>query len=572
MLRELRVKNLKLIDDLHLTLGEGLNVLTGETGSGKSVIVGALGAALGHKTAGQVVRDESSPAIVEAVFHWHPADDLVSKLLDAGIAIDEDDDTIILSREISPAGRSSARINSRAVPAALLREVGDALIDMHGQHQQQTLLRASTHTRFLDLLGSDKHRSDVRLLAEIHARLASLKKSLADIETSRLRIEEERDLLAFRVSEIQEIVGDGVSLEDMMLEARRLENAADIVSAASAARAALTGDDGDISAAGAVAQAAISLVPFEGIDPSLDEARVALQEADNYIDMAIRALRNCLDSLDADPARLIDVQDSIIEIKALLKKNRCETTSDLLAFRDSALKRISEIENIDESAAGIESQIAATAKSLDNVAARVSKARRDVAKKMEKRMAAELADLAMTGARFVIEFVPASDTGMPSANGAETARFLISSNPGETPMPLCDIVSGGELSRVMLAFKTILRELDPVPVLVFDEIDTGIGGVTAKRIGLKMAAIASHRQVIAITHLTQIAAFADNHITVFKQQSGNRTVIRSETVSDYERVLEIIRMLGGEGATEDAANHAKNILTAADRERKEYIK
>ena len=566
MIREFSAHDFALADDLKVSLGGGLNVITGETGSGKSVLVNAINLLLGGKASGAMVRSGAEKASLEAVFDWEPPADALAALNEAGIAVE--DGELIIQREISENGRSTARLNSRAASAALLRSVGERLADIHGQYDHQAILRGRDHTRFLDALGSDSHRSLVREAASLRRSLNSLTSEKDSVESQRRKREDERDLLLFRINEIESVVKSEEEHAEAEREARLLERASELAEAASNAFSMVGRDSNETSALNLIASALGELDNLEGVEPRLDAAREKLLEADALADAAARILRDLSDEIEADPERLRGLQDRLLETRDLMKKNRCDGVGGLLSARDAARSRVAELDRSDASGAELDEAIKKTRSQLSEKSAKLTECRKKTAATFEKQMKKELGELAMKGASFEVEFRSALDEdGVPSASGAETAEFLFSANPGEPARPLGDVASGGEMSRVMLAFKTLLNRCDDAPTLIFDEIDSGVGGLTANAIGKKLAALAKDRQVVAVTHLPQIAAFADTHVAVSKEGRGGRTVMRASIARGEDRLREICRMLGDSGVRDASASMARQMIDDAERDK-----
>jgi len=565
MLREFRVKDFALADDIHVTLGSGLNVITGETGSGKSVLVNGLSLLLGRKPESNMVRAGCERAVIEGVFEWDMPDEVRAELATAGIEPGEDGE-LIVSREISGAGRTTARVNASAVPVSLLKKIGERLADIHGQYQHQALLRKSDHTEFLDLLAGEKHLTILARFEENRRRLRALIAEKRTLEERRQQRDDERDLLRFRVQEIESAVAGAEDFEVFEVEAKRLESAADISTAAAEAAELVCRSGDDASALNRLSDALAALDPLEGIDSRLDEVRARISEADTILSDASRELRSIASETEADPERLREMQDRIIEVRDLIKKNRCGSVAELIEFKNKALDTLAELDRSDAHSGELDEMIDKEKAALLDLAAKLTASRKKEALRIGKLMKQGLNEVGMKGAEFGAMFAEsAGDDGLPGPRGAETAEFLFSANPGEPPRPLAEVASGGELSRVMLAFKSLLNRLDPVPVLVFDEIDTGIGGVTANVIGARLAALGSHRQVIAVTHLPQIAAFADTHVTVSKEQHAGRTLMRTGVVRDNDRLREISRMLGDAGFRNPTIKLARQLVEDARR-------
>jgi DNA repair protein RecN (Recombination protein N) len=560
LLREFRVHDFTLADNITVTLGEGFNVITGETGSGKSVLVSAISLLLGQKTTGSVVRAGCERASLEGVFQWRAPDAVRAELEEAGMNIEEDD-TLVISREVYESGRSTARINARTAPASLLRRLGECIADLHGQYEHQTLLRKNDHTEFLDALGPEAHGDFCKKVSETHRRLQKLADEKKKLDSSQKQRDDERDLLLFRAGEIDAAVKSEQEFDELARDEKLLAHAAEIARAAGEACELIRRSGGEESAIDMISDALGTLRQLDGIEPRLDEARARIEEAETLLDEAARSLRSMAGETEADPARLKETQDRILEIRTLMKKNGCDSVTGLLEYRERAAARLAELDSRDTSSGALEKEIEKNRSELAVLAAKLTASRKKMAKHIEKQMKSELAALGMKGAAFEVEFRPnLSEDGLPRAAGAETAEFLFSANPGEPARPLAGVASGGELSRVMLAFKSIINKADPVPVLIFDEIDAGIGGVTAKTVGSRLAALGEHHQVIAITHLPQVAAFADTHVAVFKEQRDGRTLMRARIVTGEDRLREISRMLGDAGVRDASVKMARQLI------------
>jgi len=567
LLREFHVRDFALADDIAVTLGGGLNVITGETGSGKSVLVSAISLLLGQKPGANVVRAGCERALVEGVFEWRPPEPLLAELEAAGIEIAGDGE-LIVSREINASGRPTTRVNARAVPSALLHRLGERLADIHGQYQHQTLLRKSDHTEFLDLLAGEKHLALAGKYVEKRRSLRALLSEKRELDAQSRQRDDERDLLRFRIREIEEAISGEEEFAELEQDARRLEHAAELGRAAEAAWELVCRSGEETSALNRLADATAALDPLEGIETRLDEARARLLEADAIIDEAARTLRSIASDVEADPDRLRAVQDRIIEVRDLMKKNQCDSVSSLIEFRNRSEARLEELEKKETHSDELDEMIEKEKIELTELASRLTSSRRKEAARVGKLMKSGLAALGMKGAEFSASFSKsAGEDGLPGPHGAETAEFMFSANPGEPARPLAEVASGGELSRVMLAFKSLLNRSDPVPVLVFDEIDTGIGGVTANVIGSRLAELGRHHQVIAITHLPQIAAYADTHVTVAKEQRGGRTLMKTGVVRGEERLRELCRMLGDSGVRNPSMKLARQLIEDASRAR-----
>jgi len=571
LLVEFRIRNFALVDDIVISFGPGLNILTGETGSGKSVIVTALSVLLGAKPSGQTVRAGFEHARLDALFHTNERE--ITRLLqEAGIE-PEEDGSLALCREFSTARPATARINNNAAPLSLLRNIAERLVDLHGQYSHQTLLRSSDHAVFLDSAGGPQHRKALETAADSFHRLRQARARLSELRNNSESIAREAELLRFRIDEIDGLIKAPEEYEALVTRLRTVEHSRELAAAAHEAYECISRSAEDSSALNTLAKAAHALARVQGIDPALDEVAARIEEADAVLDTAARALNPLLDMFSCDPEELEELQERDFRIKDTMKKAGCRNIAELFEYRLRSIERLAEIsvdetgmEKIENEAAALEREAAAAARKL-------TESRKKISADFGKKMRAELKQLDIPGALFDASLVP-FDSGEEVTGeggkkfflretGAERVEFLISTNPGEPPAQLARIASGGEISRVMLAFKCLLRESDSVPVMVFDEIDTGIGGETANSIARKMATLAEKKQVVSITHLPQIAAAADRHLTARKQKASGRTVIRTAEVSGDERVREMSRMLGATGVEESESLARRMIDDAA---------
>ncbi|MGC8862185.1 MAG: DNA repair protein RecN [Armatimonadota bacterium] len=549
MLTELHIRNFALIDELRLEIGPGLTVLTGETGAGKSIIVDAMAAALGERAGAEVVRTGTEKCTVEAVFDVSDSPAAARAAAERGC--EPEDDLLILTREIARGGRSQCRVNGRPVTASALREITAHLIDLHGQHEHQSLLSVSLHIETLDTWLGDRI-TDLRSRArtvydELTAATAERERLLGD-ERARARL---LDLYRFQADEIAAARLAPGEDEDLEGERDRLANAEQLRASASEVYETLNGDGAavDLLSAAALAAAKITEIDSSAL-PIAEAINLALYSAQE----AASNVRDYLEGIDADPHRLQQIEDRLDLIRTL-KRKYGDTIEEILRYRDDLATKIDELTHSEERSHELDFRIEDLRASLMEICDSLSAARRSAARDFEEAVEKELADLAMEKTRFQVSIEPAE----PGPTGADAVEFLISPNPGEPVKPLVKIASGGEMSRIMLALKTVTRRSE-APVLVFDEIDTGIGGVTAHVLGEKLASLASSCQVLCVTHLPQVASRAAAHIVVEKFVTDGRTCVRVKPVSGEERVKELARMLGGDEASEAAVRHAREML------------
>jgi DNA repair protein RecN (Recombination protein N) len=549
MLHALHIENLAIIDRLEVAFEAGFNALTGETGAGKSILIDALNLALGERADISLIRAGAEKLRVNAVFEV-PNDPELHALL-GELGVEPEDGLLYLSREVHTSGRSIARINGQPVPVSALKALGERLIDMHGQHEHQSLLKPSSHLEFLDRwLGEPalKLRQQVR---EAVSALRQTERELQEIVAREREREQMLDLYRFQVDEIRAAnlqVGEDEQLET---EARRLVYAEKLVALAGNAYDALMGEHGAYDQA---ASASRNLTEIARIDPSVSPWGEMLESALVQLEEVAHNLRAYAESIEYDPARL----EAVIERQELikrLKRKYGDTIEAVLQYADEAAAKLHALETQTERRAELEAELARLQESAHALCEQLSALRRDGAQRFANAVQAALRTLAMERAQFTVEVRPKP----MDATGADSVEFLFSANPGEPPRPLSKIASGGEMSRVMLALKTVLADAAPVPTLVFDEIDAGIGGRTAHAVGEQIAQLARHCQILCVTHLPQIACRANHHLLIEKHTDGAMTRVAVQPLTGEARVQEIARMLAGT-PTETALQHARELL------------
>ena len=529
MLTELRIRNLAIIDAVTLALAPGFNVLTGETGAGKSIIVGALGLLIGERASVDLVRTGADKATVEGVFDVQGRDELLRSLDARGL---ECDGTLILKREVPAAAGARARawVNGSPVTAGVLAEIGRALVNVHGQHEAQALLEPEAQLRILDAFGgAEEARAAV---SAAHAALAEAEAAIADLAARRAQAQQRADWLAHVTKEIGDaapVPGEDERLDD---EARRLTHAEELQGLVGELTEALDGEEGALGRLGHLQR---PLAALQRIDPSTGRLQELFDAAWYALEEVAREARAYAEGVEHDPTRLDEV----------------ERRRDLL-FR-LAKKYGGSIEAV--LATGRDARAAYTA-----CAAALTATRTAAAEALASAVEARLPDLGMPDGRFLAALVPRAEGG---ALGAEEVEFRVALNLGHEARPLARVASGGELARVMLALKTILARLDGVPTLIFDEVDAGIGGRTGLMVGDAMRDVAGHHQVFAITHLPQIAARGHHHIVVRKAAKGGVTTSDVFAVDGEGRVDEIARMLGGDAESATSRDHARELLASA---------
>ncbi len=554
MLTELRIRNLAIIDAIVLPLAPGLNVLTGETGAGKSIIVGALGLLIGERASSDLVRSGADKATVEGLFDIGARRDLLDALDARGI---DSDGTLVLKREVPAAtgGRARAWINGSPVTAGVLAEVGRTLVNVHGQHEAQSLLASDAQQRILDLFGdAEGERAAVE---QAHRSLAEARDAIAALAARRDEASKRADWLAHVAKEIADAKlreGEDERLEE---EARRLSHAEELQSLLSEITATLDGSDE--GALGRIGHLQKPLAALQQIDPATSRLQELFDAAWYALEELAREAETYAEGVELDPARLDEVGRRRDLIFRLTKKYGGSIAAVLEAGREAR----AELDLLDTAGLdlrGLESRVAAAEAALTAAAASLTAKRTKAAATLAKAVEARLPELGMPDGRFQVALTTRAE---PSAQGAEEVEFRVALNLGHEARPLARVASGGELARVMLALKTILARLDGIPTLIFDEVDAGIGGRTGLMVGDAMRDVAGHHQVFAITHLPQIAARAHQHIVVRKAPKGGVTTSDVALVREDDRVDEIARMLGGDQESETSREHARELLTLA---------
>jgi len=568
MLTHLAIENFAIIERVELDLGEGLVALTGETGAGKSIVIDAVGGLLGNRLGPEVIRSGTNGARIEGVFEPPAQPDFPATLDDLGIPFE--DDVLILCREVSRNGRSLARINGRAVPVSALQRIGRFLLDLHGQGDHLTLLRVSEHLRMLDGFGGlEARRAEIATLA---AEIRRVREERAALSRDAREVARRLDLLRFQIEEISAAGLQVDEEESLRAERTILLNAERLATGVDRAREAISEGEG-FAAIDRLGQAAASLADLARIDPNLaDEQQTVEIMLDQLTDVS-RRLRRYRDGLDFSPGRLEEIEERLNVIRNLERKYG-GTVAEVLAFVDNARRELESLEHHEERADELADAERRLLTRFAHDAVALSAARQEAAERLAKAIETELRELNMAGARFPVRIEYQNDpngVSLPDGRivafdgtGIDRVEFFVSANAGEEPKPLVKVVSGGETARLMLALKTILARADFVPTLIFDEIDTGIGGQTAVTVGRKIANLAADRQIVCVTHLSQIAAFADHHVAVRKQILDGRTRTEVCLLTPSERIEEIAAMIGGDEGDASAREHARAALRAAD--------
>jgi DNA repair protein RecN (Recombination protein N) len=556
MLRELRLKNFAVVETVTVPFTGGLNVLTGETGAGKSILVGAILLVRGARAQGDVIRADAETATVEAVFAVDGAGAAQAVLQEAGLAPD-DNGEIVVRRELARSGRHRAFVNDSPVTVGLLERVGDALAEVHGQHEHQRLLEPSRQLELLDRF-ADAEEACARVGA-LHAKLRSAREEAARTRSAARDRAQREDLLRFQIRELDAARLRAGEEEELRGELRRLQHAERFTTGLAEAVALL--DEIPGSASERLARAGRILHDLGRLDPGMAAPGEPIEAARIQVEEALVAIRRLRDSVAAEPARLDAIQERLDALARLQRKyGDGETT--LLRFRDEAARELERLERHEEVVAAQERVLGELEAELATAGAGLTSRRRDAATRLAGQVERALRTLGMDRAVFGVAMEPAPEVG---PRGGDRLELRLSTNAGEEVKALARVASGGELSRTMLALKSVLARADGVPTLVFDEVDAGIGGRVASAVAQMLARTAEGRQVLCVTHLAPIAAVAAHHLRVSKSVRGGRTRMAVASLAGDERIEEIARMLGGPTTTAAAREHARDLLAAADR-------
>lgn len=553
MLRNLHVKNLALIDELEVDFEQGLNILTGETGAGKSLIIGSIGMALGEKVPKEMIKENADFALAELVFEV-TGEEKTEKL--KALDIYPEDGLVIMSRKIS-GGRSIAKINSESVSAAKLREVSELLIDIHGQHEHQSLTQKKHQLALLD----EYAKEDIgELKVSVKSSYEAYTAVLRELEEKDLDEEQQKRELSFLEFELQEIEGANLKIgEDSELEEQyqKLVNHKKIMDSCMMAHQQTAGE-GD-SATEQLGRAVRELSTVSGYDERLQELEEQLAEIDNLLNDFNRELADYMGESEFAEESFYETEKRLDEINHL-KSKYGNTIEKILEVKEEKETRVQELQDYDAYLMGLKEREKVLKEELELYSNKLSEMRKKYAKELTALVEEHLKELNFETVRFEMRFEKMDHF---TANGTDDAQFLISTNPGEEVKPLGSIASGGEISRIMLALKTVLAENDEIDTLIFDEIDTGISGRTAQKVSEKMNLIGRNHQVICITHLPQIAAMADTHFLIEKQVEGGATHSKIVKMKEEESVEELARMLGGVTITETVLENAREMKNLA---------
>jgi DNA repair protein RecN (Recombination protein N) len=552
MLRELRIRDLAVIDELSLELGEGLTVLSGETGTGKSILVEALSLLVGERASADYIRAGADRARIEGRFEVDGCADILDRCERAGIEVE--DGWLVLKRELQREGRHRAWINSSPATTSLVRELGDRLLDLHGQHEHQRLLHRPEQRRILDAFGGATELS--AHVAEEYRGLRAVEERLAQARRRASEGRERADYLRFKADEIEAAGVEPDEEGHLERDARRLTHSEELL--------AVTRDlydgiyDGEGSVVDRLGQLSQSLGELTRIDPEGQAFEELHETALRALEELGRRLGEYRTDIEHDPARLGQVRERLDELYRL-KRKYGESLAEVIAAGHAARAELTSIEGSEDEIERLEAERSASTERLEAGAGLLSEARVAAARRLEETVGRSLPELGLAGGRFAVHLEPQDEV---APGGKERVEFRVSLNPGFEPAPLARVASGGEMSRLMLALKTALAEVDEVPILIFDEVDAGIGGEVAHRVAERLAGVAGSHQVLVVTHLAQIAARATAHLSVDKLTEGDRPRTRVQLLEGGDRVRELARMLGGDPESEVSRTHAEELLGA----------
>ena len=549
MLAELHVENFGLMEAVRLNLGSGLTVFTGETGAGKSMLIDALGVLLGGRASAELIRHGETQARIEGVFE-DLAPEYLMRLEEAGYAVEEGQ--LFLYREINASGKNICRAQGRTIPLTLYRSLCEGLVDIHGQIDHLSLFRPETHRDLLDALGG--LQDDVGLVngaAKAYQAIIRKERELAISEEERQKREE---ILRYQIEEIDQVSPVPGEEEELTQEKKRLSNSERISGLISEAYITLyEGSAGKLAVFDLLGQARKALQELS----RLDEAFNVIEQIESIyyaVDDLADQVRAYKDNLEFEPGRLDRIEERLIQLNRLRKYGK--VLDEVMEKRRGMLQELDQITNVQEQYEAIHKEKKTAAKAYETYAEELSRKRHEIAERIEKGLMHELKDLSLEKSQFEVRFTPNIE---PTSGGAEAIEFYFSANLGEPPKPLAKIASGGEMSRLMLALKSLLARVESVGTFIFDEVDSGVGGRTIHKVGEKLAKIAQNKQVFCITHAAQVAAFADIHFGIVKEVNAGRTLTRVELLSEAHRLEELARMLGG-GEVGVTRSHAQELL------------
>ncbi|RAP76472.1 DNA repair protein RecN [Paenibacillus montanisoli] len=564
MLSELSIRNLAVIENVSVKFHDGFHVLTGETGAGKSILIDALSLVVGGRGASDMVRYGCDKAEIEAMFELSATHPVWYTLKSFGIHASPEEG-LVIRRELSSQGKSISRVNGHIVTLSMLRETGECLVNIHGQHEHQSLLRTEKHLEWLDLYAGGAVAETLNAYRGAFREYEKARVHLKELEDSSRQNMQMLDLFRFQIEEIAAVRLKAGEDESLAEEKQKLMHAVKRRDSASEAYSLLHGSKG----LDAVSRAVNRMTDIREYDPAiLDPLLEQLQSAFYQLEDAVFQIRDYRDGVESDPERLTYIDDRLDMINSL-KRKYGETIPDILSYLSRIQSETDKIENRDEHLTRLQADLSRLFAEAVVLGMKLSSLRKEAADRLSSAIESELRQLQMERTTFHVQLQQSRDgeSYKLHATGFDEAAFLIAPNPGEPLKPISKIASGGEMSRIMLALKTIFASIDEVPVLVFDEVDTGVSGRAAQAIAEKMSKLSTHCQVFSITHLPQVACMADHHYEIKKSIVAERTSTMVTELSSATRIEELARMLGGVEVTEKTRHHAQEMLDLADRQK-----
>ncbi|MCM3359905.1 MULTISPECIES: DNA repair protein RecN [unclassified Psychrobacillus] len=565
MLKELSIKNFAIIDELSVGFDEGLTVLTGETGAGKSIIIDAVHLLCGGRGSQEFIRHGARKAELEGLFIiTDPQHSVFKKMFDVGI--DVDDETIILRRDLNDSGKSVCRVNGKLVTIGILREIGASLIDIHGQHESQELMDDKAHIHLLDQFAGEDLKVVKENYKELFHKYKKWKKELATLTENEQQIAHKIDLYTFQVEEIAEAQLKSGEEELLQNEKKKLLNFHKVFDKMSNSYEAILGESKGLDYIGT---AMSDLMDIADVDDNMKELSESVSSAFYILQDAAHQLKNELDEMEYDSNQLLEVEERLATIQTL-KRKYGSSIEEILEYKDQIQHSLSQLVNRDEQIQKMGEKIKQIEIDLQLEANELTVKRKIAAEKLSKAIMEQLKELYMEKATFSVMFHEQSNQTY-NEDGLDDLSFYISTNVGEPLKALTKIASGGELSRMMLALKSIFSKHQGITSIIFDEVDTGVSGRVAQAIAEKIAGIATNSQVLCISHLSQVAAMADQHLLIRKEVTGNRTYTLLEEITDNKRAEELSRMMSGTEITTTTLKHSKELLKIAN-ERKKILR
>ncbi|MCF6408388.1 DNA repair protein RecN [Pseudalkalibacillus salsuginis] len=569
MLTEISIRNFAIIEEVTVPFDDGLTVLTGETGAGKSIIIDAIGLLIGGRGSSEYVRHGTDRAEIEGLFYIPENHPVIEKA--QGLGIEVSDGMVVLKRDMTSSGKSICRVNGKLVTLAILREVGQSLIDIHGQHEHQFLLQSDKHLSLLDQYNSGDMKRTIQEYQQLYKRYIEVQKQLRNLTENEQEMVHRIDLIQYQLEEIEQANLQPKEDEELQEEKQRLSNFERLYQSVTDAYQALYGEQKGIDVLGL---AMSHLEDVSDYDPELKPIQEAVTNAYYTLEDSAHQLRNYVESMEFDPGRLDVIEERLHEINSL-KRKYGNSVEEILEYSSRIEEELDTFTNKDDRIRQLEEELKEIGKDLYLEAKQLSTLRKKAAERLEKKIHQQLKDLYMEKTTFKVSFELVSGASNVSADidgnkisfsksGMDEVEFLISTNPGEPLKPLVKIASGGELSRIILALKAIFSNQQEVASIIFDEVDTGVSGRVAQAIAEKIQKLSTGSQVLCITHLPQVAAMADRHLYIKKSIKGNRTLTIVKPLSFDQKVKEIARMISGVEVTDLTKRHAKEMIQFAD--------